>query len=353
MSSSKVQRTYGSRNQNLKHRTPHSSSTSALTSSPPSTPPPSRSSKRGFAETLSTEEKKTKAPLFSPYKKTKHVGTSTTLKSKSKPPPKSTKKSDQKTLTQLHFNIDRSVLRKCPLCDLSYIKGALDDEALHKAHCLRVQQELEWGREEEKDRMRGTENIVVDVKSCIKLRGMKGKGRIICLPADPGGKLGTKLSALYKVVNTTLSSPELSHNVLQSSKAYLFLVPHDTQKNREKIVGCVIAQRISSAMAVIKKCDALSTDTSSALVLVDSDTGLFCSPELLPTTMGIPRLFVSHSHRRLGIARALLDAAAATFIHGCPLTPDSGQIAFSQPTGMGQKVMENWGRGHIRVYEED
>jgi N-acetyltransferase len=66
--------------------------------------------------------------------------------------------------------------------------------------------------------------------------------------------------------------------------------------------------------------------------------------------MGISRLFVSSSHRRMGIAQSLLDAAAATFIHGCPLDPKKGQVAFSQPTGMGQAVMEHW--GCTKVYEE-
>lgn len=87
-------------------------------------------------------------------------------------------------------------------------------------------------------------------------------------------------------------------------------------------------------------------------VVVDTETNLFCSPTQLPTPMGIPRLFVPSSHRRLGIAHALLNAAAETFIYGCPLDPQSGQIAFSQPTGMGQAVMKSWGKGGVRIFEE-
>jgi N-acetyltransferase len=48
--------------------------------------------------------------------------------------------------------------------------------------------------------------------------------------------------------------------------------------------------------------------------------------------MGMSRLFVSSSHHHMGIAHSLLDAAAATFLHGCPLDPKKGQVAFSQPT---------------------
>jgi len=68
--------------------------------------------------------------------------------------------------------------------------------------------------------------------------------------------------------------------------------------------------------------------------------------------MGISRVFVAKDCRRLGIARTLLDAACRTFLHGCTLNPAKGQIAFSQPTGDGQKLMESWGKGNIRIYEE-
>jgi N-acetyltransferase len=119
----------------------------------------------------------------------------------------------------------------------------------------------------------------------------------------------------------------------------------------------VIAQRISTAMAVVPSQSSTTSQNSnqeeaSTPIIVDTETNLCCSPEPLPTPMGIPRLFVSSSHRRLGIAQSLLDVAAATFIHGCPLDPTTGQVAFSQPTGMGQAVMKSWGQGGVRVYEE-
>ncbi|KAF8962290.1 hypothetical protein BDZ97DRAFT_1825464, partial [Flammula alnicola] len=277
-------------------------------------PTPTRPSKRGLSEILSEENT---APLFSPRKRFKGLSqplASTTIaKSKHKAP----SKGKSKTLTQLHFNIDQSILRTCSLCDLSYTKGAPDDEALHRAHCTRVRQGMEWGREQEQDRMRGTENVVIEVKADIKLKANKKKGRIICFPADI--------------------------------------------ESRERIVGCVIAQRISTAMAVVPPAPPSSPSASTQLsdcdetaipIPVDAETNLFCSPTPLPTPMGISRLFVSSSHRRLGIAQALLDASAATFIHGCPLSPRNGQVAFSQPTGMGQAVMKNWGKGGVRVFEE-
>jgi N-acetyltransferase len=82
------------------------------------------------------------------------------------------------------------------LCNLSYIKGAGDDEALHKIHCARVQQGMEWGREEEKDGIRDGQSIILEVENDIKLTGVKDKGRIICLPADVNGKIGAKVSVV-------------------------------------------------------------------------------------------------------------------------------------------------------------
>ncbi|KAF9561423.1 hypothetical protein CPC08DRAFT_688984 [Agrocybe pediades] len=347
MYTTKVQRTYGSRSAKSRGTlVPPSSPPSALASSPPASPVPTRPLKRSFSEV--SEENI--PPIFS-FKRTKTLPKASSSKLKQKPQAKEKTKS-QKTLTQLHFNIDQTILRTCSLCDLSYTKGAPDDEALHRAHCLRVRQGMEWGREEEKDRVRGTNDIVTEVASDVKLNGKNKRGRIICVPADTGGKIGAKLSILFQTINLSLSAPDLPPSVLQSSKVYLFLTPHESQAHRERIVGCVIAQRIETAMEVVPAPSSSSTSPTAPTVTVDGETGLFCSPTLLPTHMGIPRLFVSSSHRRMGVATALLDAAAATFIHGCRLDKSKGDIAFSQPTGMGQAVMKSWGQGGVRVYEE-
>jgi N-acetyltransferase len=68
--------------------------------------------------------------------------------------------------------------------------------------------------------------------------------------------------------------------------------------------------------------------------------------------MGIPRVFVPSAFQRRGIALRLLDAAAATFVHGCPLNPRRGEVAFTQPTASGKALMEKWGGGFVRIYQE-
>ncbi|KAH9857053.1 hypothetical protein C2E23DRAFT_771149 [Lenzites betulinus] len=359
-----IKRTYGTR-----------ASKPSLPSSPPSelTSPPSLKRKRPLLDRpteANTPAKKARASTAGA--KVGGASSSSASASSAKQKPK------QGKLTQLHFSLDTPTLRTCPLCDLSYTRGAPDDEALHKAHCARVQRGLEWGREEQREAERAR---VEELDGRVKLRN-GARGRIVCFRPDLGGKIGAKLAILLETIRLALSSPPLSPAVLQRCKIYLFLlsVP-GANTQREKIVGCVVAQRISTAMAIAlpselspssssatatssqssyshplsdtRPSSPVSPSPSTALLPVDSSSNLYVHPAPLPTPLGIPRLFVSSAHRRLGIASRLLAAAAQTFILGCPLDPAKGEVAFTQPTGAGKGLLEAWGRGGVRIYEEE
>jgi N-acetyltransferase len=97
----------------------------------------------------------------------------------------------QKQLTQLHFALETSVLQTCPLCSLTYTRGAPDDETLHRAHCARVQKGMEWGKEEEREWKSGKVSIE-EVANGIRLKNGT-KGRVMCFRADVGGKVGAKV----------------------------------------------------------------------------------------------------------------------------------------------------------------
>ncbi|KAF7353611.1 N-acetyltransferase ECO1 [Mycena venus] len=349
--SSTLKRTYARTSRTSLPFLPSSSPPSSLSSSPVAGEKRKRPLEERLENLLTPAHKQRRTFLESFVEKTK-------LKSKQTPKPKP----KAKTFTQLHFVPDQTTLRTCPLCALSYIKGAPDDEALHKGHCARVQKGMEWGRDEEKEMLKAG---VVEVASGVKLKN-GSKGRIICFKADVGGKIGSKLTTLLSTINIALSAPALTPSILQTSKAYLFLTPSLTSTLREKIVGCVIAQQISTAMAIATPAECISAcepepspssdgptpSPTSKLVAVDTTSGIFCHPAALPTPLGIPRLFVSSTHRRQGVASKLLSAAAETFIYGCPLDPRKGQVAFTQPTGDGSAVMHRWGGGGVRIYEE-
>lgn len=180
--SSTLKRTYSSRSRTTLPSSPSSRSSS---------PVPGQKRKRPLEERL--ENLVTPAP-----KHPRNFLEKSKAKRTAKPKPKA------KTFTQLHFCIDQTILRTCPLCALSYTKGAPDDESLHKAHCARVQKGMEWGREEEKEKLKAG---VEEVASGVKLKDGR-KGRIICFRADVGGKIGSKVhtSSLHRNMCLTLRS---------------------------------------------------------------------------------------------------------------------------------------------------
>lgn len=171
---SKPQRTYSSK-RNRKPAFPPSSPVSALSSSPP----PATSRKRLFDDLGDLPQPK---------------------RVKKKPQEK------QKTLTQLHFCIDQPILRTCPLCELSYTKGAPEDESLHRAHCARVQRTMEWGREEAREAAKAG---VEEVAAGVTLKNGQ-KGRIICIRATAGGKIGAKVGPSCCLCPTNVSYNNIS-----------------------------------------------------------------------------------------------------------------------------------------------
>ena len=111
-------------------------------------------------------------------------------------------KDNKKPLTQLHFSIDRSIVRSCSLCGLSYTQGAIGDESLHKTHCARIRKGMEWGKEEERERLKYGSSAV-EVDDDVHLKGRE-KGRIISVDATCGGKIGQRVS--QSIITKTFDS---------------------------------------------------------------------------------------------------------------------------------------------------
>src|ERR1700722_11075827 len=163
---STIKRTYGSRT-----RKPHpsSSSSSDLTS-------PKPAKRKQPLEDLTLSQN-----VPPPVKRLKTSQKREILKSKPE---------TKKTFTQLHFSIDTSILRTCSLCDMSYTKGAPQDESLHKAHCARVQRGMEWGKEEERESVKAG---ISEVASGVPLNDGR-KGGVVLFRADVSGRMKSKAS---------------------------------------------------------------------------------------------------------------------------------------------------------------
>ena len=85
---------------------------------------------------------------------------------------------------------------------------------------------------------------------------------------------------ILSTINLALSAPSLTSEALAASKAYLFLVPGSKSTKREQIVGCLIAQRIKTAMEVA---DDVAFDALDNPPLVHVDGGLYCRRVNVPS----------------------------------------------------------------------
>lgn len=142
--------------------------------------------------TRGTKRPMTQSTLSAKTTRVPHAHNALSTPSSSKPNPSARSKTSKKALTQLHLTLGKTALRTCPLCALSYTRGAPDDEDLHKKHCARISRGAEWGREEA--RYEGKE--VTAVEEGVLVRGPKGveeRGRIIKFNANIGGKVGAKV----------------------------------------------------------------------------------------------------------------------------------------------------------------
>ncbi|CAE6465602.1 unnamed protein product [Rhizoctonia solani] len=217
-------------------------------------------------------------------KKPKLVGHSRKTPSKVLAGPENS--ADTPVLAQLHFLSSKTTLVTCKSCDLSYTRGAPEDESFHRAHCLRIVRGLEWSREErtlEKPLGSGTSDVEIIEERCVLPNG--DVGRIVRIRCDvTKGKLGQKVTILLSTINKALSAPSLPESSLSSSKAYVMIVPGSSSKlgaknkplakrsNAERIVGCVVTTPIASAMRVIDNSELEASGISkSDLVCVDID----------------------------------------------------------------------------------
>ena len=183
--SSRVKRTYSRRSRSTLPSSsppPDDPAPEPPTSSPSSTPPSSPIPKRSLSEVLGFRPPAKKPRLAHPDARKTKTSSASSSKWKSK----------EKSLIQLHFSIDASILRTCPICDFSYTKGAQDDEALHKSHCARVQRGLEWTKDEIRESVK---HGVVEIESGIRLKD-GSLGRVLAVNTSVPGKIGSKVLPL-------------------------------------------------------------------------------------------------------------------------------------------------------------
>ncbi|ODO06180.1 hypothetical protein L198_01412 [Cryptococcus wingfieldii CBS 7118] len=271
-----------------------------------------------------------------------------------------TRKPVQMRLTHL------PLLHTCPQCGMSFMRGG-EDEAVHRVHHTRVLRGIVW--EGVKVKGKGREEgwrVVADDVEFGEGKG-KGRGRVVVVDGSVGGP---KINEILSTVDLVLSAPALPPPILAQCKIFLFLTsspppppsestakrqkldPTLRQANkdgRERVISVVVAQGIKWAMRVLK--DGEGVDKK--VVETGGFGSVSCEPTHLPTPLGIHRLYTIPSYRSHHLSTHLLNAACAHTVYGCELDPKKGQVAFSQPTESGRKMMERWGGGEVRVFVDD
>ncbi|WVQ73755.1 hypothetical protein IAR50_003335 [Cryptococcus sp. DSM 104548] len=262
------------------------------------------------------------------------------------------------------------LLHTCPQCGMSFMRGG-EDEAVHRVHHTRVLRGILWEGAKVKGKGKGGEEgwkVVADDVEFGEGRG-KGRGRIVVVDGSVGGP---KMNEILSTVDLVLSAPALPPSILAQCKIFLFLTsspppppPEATAKRqkldptlskankdgKERVISVVVAQGIKWAMRVLR--DGEGVEGKEKVVETGGFGSVSCEPTPLPTPLGIHRLYTIPSYRSHHLSTHLLNAACAHTVYGCELDPKKGQVAFSQPTESGRKMMERWGGGEVRVFVDD
>ncbi|KAI8899782.1 ESCO1/2 acetyl-transferase-domain-containing protein [Globomyces pollinis-pini] len=98
-----------------------------------------------------------------------------------------------------------------------------------------------------------------------------------------------------------------------------------------KVVGLILAKPITLAYRLQEtNHESVSTDSQQSISLSYNQS------DPVEAICGISRIWVHETHRRQKIATLMLDSLRKEFLYGVELT--TSQIAFSQPTRMGQSL---------------
>ncbi|TKA57634.1 hypothetical protein B0A53_00783 [Rhodotorula sp. CCFEE 5036] len=234
----------------------------------------------------------------------------------------------------------------CSTCALSYSRTP-EDVAFHDKHHKQVVNGCDWIASDE------AKGVTVLDSSAEWGKSRGGKVLMVDYPLVENN-VRRKLKDVLETIDTELSSTSLTPAQLDKSKIFLFIT------SQRKVIACAVVQRIDSAYQAVPilqgsvKGDGERAAKADLVRFGEEDQGaIFCSPERLPTLLGVQRIWTSNASRRCGLASRLLDFMAAKYIYGSPIPFDRRQsdVAFSQPTGKGQKLARAWtGSDAIRVF---
>ena len=229
---------------------------------------------------------------------------------------------------------------------MDFIPSNAEDAALHKGfHSLNVNG-VEMGK-----------GFLKEVKTV----GKAGQDEVaVVVDGSAALSVRRKVRRVLEVVDKELGAAEIEDEVLwgrygtgangkkeKGKKATLrtSTVGDDEKEARFKVflylvgdrcAGLCLAERIRNASKVVGVPEIASSEKEPGA----RSSAISVEEERHPALLGISRIWTSKSHRRKGIASALLDCARGSFFYGIEVPRD--MVAFSQPSENGGKLAESW-----------
>lgn len=252
-------------------------------------------------------------------------------------------------LTQMQIDLGGDVRKACTGCGMDYILSNQEDVALHKAfHGLNIRG-VDMGRGFAKEvnvvgRLGGKEVVaVVDGQSSLAVRN--------------------KVKRVLNVVAQELGAVEIADEVLwgkiavvaktkvrgRKKKGAVGVAGEEEKEDRFKIfvylvgdkcTGLCLAERIRNAAKVVELGPAAGSVGGDAALATVRSSSIRIETTKDTALLGISRIWTSKSHRRKGIASALLSYARGNFFYGIEIPMEL--MAFSQPSESGGLLAETW-----------
>lgn len=265
-------------------------------------------------------------------------------------------------LTQMQIDLGGEIRTACKACGMEYIPSNAQDAAVHKVFHVANVGGVDVGKAFVK---RSAASVVWDSSTDATVREGGAQGLVMVVNRRSSRAEKNKARRILKVVNVELSAVDIEDERLWSQtvvsntagtagdcldkpvptpageertkscgdrfKVYLFV-------SGEKCIGLCLAERISKAYEVESQGDDANTDQS--VLAASKSSSVSINPNSKQAVLGISRIWTSVSHRRKGVAAALLDAARGNFIYGAQIPKD--MVAFSQPTESGGLLAQKW-----------
>lgn len=250
----------------------------------------------------------------------------------------------------MQLDLGGDVRKSCKVCGMDYIPSNVEDAALHrKFHAMNVGG-VDLGK-----------SFVENAKKNQVWAG--GDGSFIAVIGRKDSlAFRNKATQVLGVVNTELAAVTIEDDKLWSQipvEEPLSRAQHekgDSTKTGKKdysngdrfkvylyirglkCIGACLAERILEAYAVLGPDDASGGNARPPVEWRSSSISV--SKATNAAILGISRIWTSNSHRKCGVATALLDSVTSDFLYGMIIPKE--MVAFSQPTESGGQLARKW-----------